>query len=133
MVVRFEVDAFVPGVARELGEESAAQQASKLLESTAAATDDAALWDASASAEEELTGRMSNLWESPSDNLNKWGSSETKQDRTNTSNGTLDDSPLPPTDVKVLRAGTLVPQASILELATRSINYADRTSEGEYI
>nr|VWO99668.1 Tetrahydroxynaphthalene reductase (EC (T4HN reductase) (THNR) [Ganoderma boninense] len=58
-------------------------------------------------------------WDLPEDDGSAWGlTPDTTQDEEVEANGEL----------TVVRSGTLLPQSSILELATRSIRYADRTS-----
>ncbi|TBU25106.1 hypothetical protein BD311DRAFT_700940 [Dichomitus squalens] len=59
-------------------------------------------------------------WELPADDATAWGVAPDAAQNA--------DLPIIPGELAVVRAGTLLPQSSIIELATRSIMFADRTS-----
>ena len=78
--------------------------------------DDAALWDGP---QDDAA-----LWGPAPDDPGAWGAPASSA--APVSSAAQDDGP--PAELKVVRAGTLVPQSSIRELATRSVKWLDRTN-----
>lgn len=103
---------------------------------------EASLWGSSTSSNGNVTATIettkaqaaelsepSYLWDAPASYRDQGDKADLSAQESKDAPGT-DDAPEPnTTELAVIHAGTLVPQANILELATRSIHYVDRTND----
>ena len=135
---RSEADLWGPGLAAGVDDwgssappnASSSQRLSKQTSTTTAqvvswsrAVDDPGAWD-SAAPQDDGSARQQDSGASKA----TWGAGGGLPEPVSTPEFIQTSSFVPIADFKVLRAGTLLPQESILELATRSSNYLDRTS-----